>query len=183
MLGLVAPPLAALPAIRRGARISVREGLEEVPGLEGGQAVVHRALRRLGFLPRTAQIGIRGVTRRARRSLTTGRRQIGLAVGTLLAVLALVNSVTATTNKVWNEANFDVVLNTVVGKQFDAKAVHLIRSTPGVADGQPMLETRSSSRARTPSSQGSRTGRCSSRTSRRDAGTRLRRLHRVLTSP
>jgi putative ABC transport system permease protein len=139
VLGLVAPPLAALPAIRRGARIPVREGLEEVPALEGGQAVVDRALRRLGFLPRTAQIGIRSVTRRARRSLTTVV-QIGLAVGTLLAVLALVNSVTTTTNNVWNEANFDVVLNTVVGKQFDTNAVRLIRTTPGVADGQPMLE-------------------------------------------
>jgi putative ABC transport system permease protein len=139
VLGLVAPPLAALPAIRRGARLNVREGLEEVPSLEGGHAVVDRALRRLGFLPRTAQIGIRSVTRRARRSLTTVV-QIGLAVGTLLAVLALVNSVTTTTNKVWNEANFDVVLNTVVGKQFDAKAVRLIQTTPGVADGQPMLE-------------------------------------------
>ena len=36
VLGLVAPPLAALPAIRRGTRIPVREGLEEVPALQGG---------------------------------------------------------------------------------------------------------------------------------------------------
>ena len=139
VLGLVAPPLAALPAIRRGARLNVREGLEEVPALEGGQAVVDRALRRLGFLPRTAQIGIRSVTRRARRSLTTVL-QIGLAVGTLLAVLAVVNSVTTTTNKVWNGSNFDVMLNTVVGKQFDAKAVRVIKTTPGVAGTQPILE-------------------------------------------
>jgi putative ABC transport system permease protein len=138
VLGLVAPPLAALPAIRRGARISVREGLEEVSALEGGQAVVDRALRRLSFLPRTAQIGIRSVTRRGRRSLTTVV-QIGLAVGTLLAVLALVNSVTTTTNKVWNGANFDVSLNTVVGKQLDAKAVRVINTTPGVAGTQPTL--------------------------------------------
>jgi putative ABC transport system permease protein len=52
----------------------------------------------------------------------------------------LVNSVTTTTNKVWNGANFDVLLNTVVGKQFDAKAVRVIRTTPGVAGTQPMLE-------------------------------------------
>ena len=71
VVGLVAPPLAALPAIRRGSRIPVREGLEEVPALQGGQAALDRALRRLSFLPRTAQIGIRSVTRRGRRSLTT----------------------------------------------------------------------------------------------------------------
>ena len=68
LVGLLAPPLAALPAIRRGSRIPVREGLEEVPALQGGQAVVDRLLRRLQFLPRTAQIGIRSVTRRGRRT-------------------------------------------------------------------------------------------------------------------
>jgi putative ABC transport system permease protein len=139
MLGLLAPPLAALPAIRRGTRVPVREGLEEVPALDGGQAIVDAALRRLSFLPRTAQIGIRSITRRARRSLATVV-QIALAVGTLLAVLALVNSVTTTTNKVWNGANFDVLLTTVVGKQFDANAVRVIQKTPGVAGTQPMLE-------------------------------------------
>jgi len=138
MLGLVAPPLAALPAIRRGARLNVREGLEEVPALVGGQALLDRALRRLGFLPRTAQIGLRSVTRRSRRSIATVV-QIGLAVGTLLAVLALVNSVTTTTNTVWNGAHFDVLLNTVVGNQFDAKAVRVMKATPGVAQTQPML--------------------------------------------
>src|SRR5205085_12524399 len=67
VVGLVAPPLAALPAIRRGTRISVREGLEEVPALQGGPAALDRALRRLSFLPRTAQIGVRSVTPRRRR--------------------------------------------------------------------------------------------------------------------
>jgi putative ABC transport system permease protein len=138
VLGLVAPPLAALPAIRRGARLTVREGLDEVPALAGGQALLDRALRRLDLLPRTAQIGIRSVTRRARRSLATVI-QIGLAVGTLLAVLALVDSVTTTTNTVWNGAHFDVQLNTAVGRQFDANAARLIRTTTGVAQTQPLL--------------------------------------------
>jgi putative ABC transport system permease protein len=139
VLGLVAPPLAALPAIRRGARLTVREGLEEVPALAGGQALLDRALRRLDLLPRTAQIGIRSVTRRARRSVATVV-QIGLAVGTLLAVLALVDSVTTTTKTVWNGARFDVQLTTAVGRQFDANAARVIRTTRGVAQAQPLLE-------------------------------------------
>ena len=49
LVGLVAPPLAALPAIRRGSRIPVREGLEEVPALQGSQALLDRALRRLSL--------------------------------------------------------------------------------------------------------------------------------------
>ena len=138
VVGLVAPPLAALPAIRRGSRIPIREGLEEVPALQGGQAVLDRALRRLSFLPRTAQIGVRSVTRRGRRSVTTVA-QIALAVGTLLAVLALINSVTATTNAVWNQARWDIELDTTVGTQLDTRADRLIRTTPGVARAQPVL--------------------------------------------
>ena len=138
VVGLVAPPLAALPAIRRGSRLSVREGLEEVPALQGGQAAVDRLLRRLDFLPRTAQIGVRSVTRRARRSITT-IAQIALAVGTLLAVLALIATVTKTTNQVWNQARWDVELNTAVGTQFDARSQHLIQRTPRVASAQPYL--------------------------------------------
>ncbi|HEY5661302.1 MAG TPA: FtsX-like permease family protein [Gaiellaceae bacterium] len=138
VVGLVAPPLAALPAIRRGSRIAVREALEEVPALQGGQAVADRALRRLSFLPRTAQIGVRSVTRRGRRSVATVA-QIALAVGTLLSVLALINSVTTTTNAVWNQARWDIELNTVVGRQLDARADAVIRATPGVARAQPAL--------------------------------------------
>ena len=138
LVGLVAPPLAALPAIRRGSRIPVREGLEEVPALQGSQAALDRALRRLSFLPRTAQIGVRGVTRRGRRSLTTVA-QIALAVGTLLAVLALIDTVAKTTNDVWNQARWDVEVDTAVGTQFDARAGGLIRTTPGIAQAQPFL--------------------------------------------
>ena len=36
VLGILGPPLMALPAIRRGTRVPVREALEEVPALQGG---------------------------------------------------------------------------------------------------------------------------------------------------
>jgi putative ABC transport system permease protein len=138
LVGLVGPPLIALPAIRHGTRTPVREGLEEVPPLEGGGRAVDRALRRLTFLPRTAQIGIRSTTRRTRRSIAT-IVQIAIAVGTLLGVLALINSVTSTTEAVWNEQHYDITLDTVVGKQFDAPAARLIKTTPGVAKTQPLI--------------------------------------------
>jgi putative ABC transport system permease protein len=138
LLALVVPPLTALPAIRRGTRTPVREGLEEVPPLEGGVRALDRLLRRLTFLPRTAQIGVRSITRRPRRSIAT-IVQIALAVGTLLGVLALINSVTQTTEAVWNEQHFDITLDTVVGKQFDTRAGRLIETTPGVAKTQPLI--------------------------------------------
>ena len=120
VLGILGPPLMALPAIRRGTRVPVREALEEVPALQGGVRIVDRLLRRLTFLPRTAQIGVRSVTRRTRRTIATVV-QIALAVGTLVGVLALMNSVTSTTEAAWNELHYDLDLNTVVGKQLDAR--------------------------------------------------------------
>ena len=94
--------------------------------------------RRPGFLPRTAQIGVRSVTRRTRRTIAT-IVQIALAVGTLVGVLALMNSVTSTTEGAWNQLHYDLDLNTVVGKQLDAEAERLIRTTPGVQLAQPVL--------------------------------------------
>ena len=138
VLGILGPPLTALPAIRRGTRIPVRDGLEEVPPLEGGVRTADRLLRRLNFLPRTAQIGVRSVTRRTRRTIATVV-QIALAVGTLVGVLALMNSVTSTTEEAWNQLHYDLDLNTVVGKQLDTNADRLIRTTPGVAIAQPVL--------------------------------------------
>ena len=66
-----APPLAALPAIRRGMRVDLREALESTGSAVGGQDAGDRLLRRVRFLPRTMQIGLRGVGRRKRRSLAT----------------------------------------------------------------------------------------------------------------
>jgi putative ABC transport system permease protein len=137
-LGIVGPPLTALPAIRRGTRMPVREALEEVPPLEGGVRTLDRQLRRLTFLPRTAQIGVRSLTRRTRRTVATVV-QIALAVGTLVGVLALMNSVTSTTEAAWNQLHYDLDLNTVVGKQLDAQADRVIRTTPGVEVAQPVL--------------------------------------------
>lgn len=137
VIGLLAPPLAALVAVRRGVRIPVREALQDSPSTSGSRWL-ERPLRLLGFLPRTAQIGVRGVTRRARRTLGTVV-QVALAVGTLLAVLSLVAGVTRTTGAVWDDMKFDVMLNTSVGKQFDSRAERVAHTTPGVAAIQPVL--------------------------------------------
>ena len=64
-------------------RVPVREALEATGVEMGGRARLDRVLRRVGFLPRTVQIGVRSVGRRERRSLAT-ILQIAFAVGTLL---------------------------------------------------------------------------------------------------
>jgi putative ABC transport system permease protein len=138
LVGLLGPPLAALPAIRRGVRTDLREALESTGSAVGGQDGGDRVLRRLGFLPRTTQIGLRGVGRRRRRSLATVLI-VALAVGNLLAVLGLAEGVTATTRAEWDDHLEDIRIWTTGRAPFDERAAEVIRSTPGVAEAEPAL--------------------------------------------
>jgi putative ABC transport system permease protein len=138
LVGLLAPPLAALPAIRRGVRTDLREALESTGSAVGGQDGGDRLLRRLSFLPRSLQIGLRGAGRRKRRSLATVL-MVALAVGNLLAVLGLADGVTTTTRAEWDDHVEDIRIWTTGRAPFDERAADVIRSTPGVAEAEPAL--------------------------------------------
>jgi putative ABC transport system permease protein len=140
LVGLLAPPLAALPAIRRAVRIPVRDALEATGSAVGGQDATDRLLRRVRFLPRPAQIGLRNVGRRRRRSLSTSL-VIALAVGTLLAVLGLATAISNASRGSWGDHGEDVKINAAGGRLLDARAADLIRATPGVAAVEPMFVT------------------------------------------
>jgi putative ABC transport system permease protein len=137
-VGVLAPPLAALPAIRRATRLDLRAALESTGSAVGGQDAGDRLLRRAGRLPRTMQIGLRGVGRRRRRSLATVAI-VALAVGNLLAVLALAAGTTEVTRSEWADHLEDVRVWTAGREPFDERAARVIRSTPGVAEAEPAL--------------------------------------------
>jgi putative ABC transport system permease protein len=136
--GLVAPPLAALPAIRRGLRTDLRAALEATGAPLDGHGLAEGLLRRARFLPRTMQIGIRSVGRRKRRSLATAAI-VALAVGNLLAILGLATGVTQTTRAEWDDHLEDVRIWTTGRQPFDARAEQAILSVSGVAEAQPAL--------------------------------------------
>jgi putative ABC transport system permease protein len=140
LVGLLGPPLAALPAIRRAVRVPVREALQATDSAAGGQDTADRLLRRVRFLPRPAQIGLRNVGRRRRRSLSTSL-VIALAVGTLLGALGLVTAVANASRGSWGDHGEDVWIYPVGGRSLDARAAALIRSTPGVAAVEPAFTT------------------------------------------
>lgn len=139
VVGLGAPVLAALPAVRRAVRVPLREALEASGSAVGGGETGDRLLRRVQFLPRTAQIGLRNVGSRWRRSISTSL-VIAFAVGTMLAVLGLATSATNASTAAWGDHGEDVKI-TAQGRPFDAAAAELIRSTPGVASIEPMFVT------------------------------------------
>ena len=137
-VGVLAPTLAALPAVRRGVRVDLREALESTGSAVGGQNAGDRLLRRARFLPRTMQIGLRGVGRRRRRSLAT-LLIVALAVANLLAVLALAAATTENSRASWSNHLEDLRLWTSGRELFDARALGTIETTPGVAVAQPAL--------------------------------------------
>jgi putative ABC transport system permease protein len=138
-IGVLAPPLAALPAIRRGVRVTVREAIEATGSALGGQGAVERALRRIRHVPPNVQIGLRGIGRRKRRTLATAV-QIGVAVATLVAVLGLGSAVAATTRGAWDEHGEDIAVWSSSSRPLDARAGRLIRGVAGVADVEPVLK-------------------------------------------
>jgi putative ABC transport system permease protein len=138
--GLVAPPLAALPAIRRATRVPLREALEATGSAVGNQDAGDRLLRGIRFLPRTAQIGLRSVGRRRRRSISTAL-VIALAVGTLLAVLGMASAVSNASRTAWGDHGEDVKIVDQGQRFFDVRAARLIRAVPGVAAVEPLFTT------------------------------------------
>ncbi|UUY04269.1 FtsX-like permease family protein [Svornostia abyssi] len=138
VVGLVGPPLAATPAIRRASRLPVREALDASGSALGGQGRLDALLRRVRFLPRSSQIGLRGAARRKRRTAATAI-QVALAVGTLLAVLALGTSVGNLTQGFFANVRWDITATTYASKPFDAEALRTVASLPGVAETQPLL--------------------------------------------
>jgi putative ABC transport system permease protein len=139
-VGLAAPPLVALPAVRRAVRVPLREGLQASGSAVGDRNAGDWLVRRVRFLPRTAQIGLRNVGRRRRRSISTAL-VIAFAVGTLLAVLGLAAGATTASRASWADHGEDVKITAQVHRRFDAAAANLIRVTPGVASIEPMFVT------------------------------------------
>jgi putative ABC transport system permease protein len=137
--GLVGPPLAALPAIRRATRLPLNEALQASGSAVGGQGRLDAALRRVRFLSRGAQIGLRGVGRRKRRSLATAL-QISVAVATLLSLLSLGAGMTRTGSAHFDDNHFDVWIQAVASKPFGGDAGRLIASTAGVRNAQPWMQ-------------------------------------------
>lgn len=136
VVGLGATTLAALPALRRAARTSVRAGLDaELSGSRNDW--IDRALRHVP-LPRAAQLGLRNVTRRRTRSLTT-TLQITLALGIAIGFLGLGATVADVTADTWDTLRWDIAVGQRSTSALDERAADVIRTTDGVATATPVL--------------------------------------------
>ena len=140
-----------------------RRSAERDRAAVGGQGAVDRGLRHIRFLPRSAQIGLRGAARRKRRTLATAV-QVGLAVGILLGALSLGKAVANMSTDFFDIVHYDVWAQTYASKPFDATAQKTISSIPGVREAQPLLTNNARVAGTRRSSTASPSGPCTRRT-------------------
>jgi len=136
VFGVVVSTLAALPALRRAVRISVREGLDASQGLSKS-GWLDRLLRRTP-LPHNAAVGLRNTARRRARFLGTVL-QIGLAVGVALGFVTLGVTVTKITGDTWDVMSWDVLVIQGGISDLDETAGGVIAGLDGVAIAHPTL--------------------------------------------
>lgn len=134
-IGVAGSSLAAVPALRRAARVSVREGFDASLGVSKSGAL-DRALRSVS-LPHNARVGLRNVTRRRARSLGT-LVQIALAVGVAIGFLTLGVTVSRVTGDTWDAMSWDVLV-IQRGTDLDEGAGRVLSRIDGVESVHPTL--------------------------------------------
>ncbi len=142
-VGLIGPALASLPAIRRATAVPVRQALTSGAGEAGSDGAADRLLRRIRILPRDAQIGIRSLGRRKRRTAGT-TILVALAVANLLALLALGKAAADVGAQYWKDANYQVSVfsdDAGSGRPFTHEAGELIAGVDGVKHAQPVISS------------------------------------------
>ena len=140
VIGPLVAVLATLPALRRGLRQPVAEGLDDRGVAAGfGAGRLDRLVARAAFLPPAARLGLRNALRQRRRSAATVA-QLTLAVAAALSLLGLGASIKATIDDVYDHLDFDVVVQSDDGAPtFDAAARRVVEGVDGVADAAPVL--------------------------------------------
>ncbi len=136
VIGLVGTSLAAIPALLQAARMPVRQGLQgEITASQGSW--IDRLLRRAP-LPRTAQVGLRNISRRKTRTIGTVV-QVGLAAGVALGFLALGVTIANVTADTWDTLHWNVIVSQRSNTAFDAGAASVVEGTEGVKTAQQVL--------------------------------------------
>ena len=110
LIGVGITILATLPSLLFALRITVREGMEG-SGISSnyGNSYMDRVLLRIGWLPRSTQMGIRNMSRKKGRSAST-IFLVTIAVAILLGVLSLGVSMGATIEKEFDNFTYDIMV-------------------------------------------------------------------------
>ncbi|WP_455392985.1 FtsX-like permease family protein [[Eubacterium] cellulosolvens] len=143
LVGVGITLLATLPSLIFALRITVREGMEG-SGISSnyGNSYMDRFLLRIGWLPRSAQMGLRNVSRKKGRSAST-ILLVSIAVGILLGVLSLGVSMGATIEKEFDNFTYDIMVTGQPegGKPLTEDVKYFLEDLDGVSEADPFLYT------------------------------------------
>lgn len=135
--------LSSLPALIKATRSNIREGMEG-RNLNGGHSggSLSRSLSRIKWMPGTLQMGIRGMTRKRGRSLTTVF-QITLAVAVFLGLASFSYSLGPAITREIDSHDHDIEIDGIGPSSIfiDEKMVGSIEGIDGVSIVEPSLYT------------------------------------------
>ena len=135
-VGMVAATLAAVPAVLRASRMSIRDGLAS--GLTATQGSwVDRVLHHVR-LPLTVQVGLRNITRRKGRTIGTAV-QVALAVGIALGFFGVGATVSNLTTGNWNSMRWDVEFRQQANVGFDDRSLPVLEGLDSFGSAHPVL--------------------------------------------
>lgn len=139
-VGVGVTVLASLPPLLRGTRITVQEAFgQSTTDAAFGMSRVDRLVTRVHWLPRTAQLGLRGAGRRKLRGIAT-HLQIALAVGTLLGFTSLAITIIEVSEQSRSAEGGDIELyNFGGGRSLDRGATDRVAAINGVDRVQPII--------------------------------------------
>ena len=142
-VGITLTMLATLPALLMALRTTTREGLQnEGLSVSYGNSVFDRMFMKMGFVPRTTQMGLRNVTRKKGRSIST-MLQVALAVGMFLGIVAFGYSLTEVVSKEWGNFTCDIMVSgqTEGGKPLTENLSHTLEGIDGIKSVEPIVLT------------------------------------------
>jgi putative ABC transport system permease protein len=143
LVGIGITILATLPALYKALRITTREGMQDSGLTNGfGHSFMDRALMKMGMLPRCTQMGLRNITRKKGRSIST-ILQVALAVGMFLAVIAFGQSINVMVSEEWDNHTYDILTlaQTEGGKPLTEDMQFVLEDIDGVSVAEPIVGT------------------------------------------
>jgi putative ABC transport system permease protein len=143
MVGCGLTLLATMPALVKVLRMTAREGMEKHGiATNYGTSRFDKLLMKMGFMPRSAQMGLRNVARKKGRSVST-ILQITLAVGMFLAIISIGASIQAAVSEEYSNFGSEIISTGSMegGRPLYEDLKFVLEDIDGVKIAEPMAFT------------------------------------------
>lgn len=140
-IGVLITVIATLPGLIKGMKITAREGMQD-SGLSGnyGGTFIDKALMKLGFMPRSTQMGFRNIARKKGRSIST-ILQVALAVGMFIGIVTFGHSLSEGVSAEYGYFTLDIMAQGSLegGKLMTEDLQYTIEGIDNVSQAEPFV--------------------------------------------